>query len=805
MHEKDFDREIKAALDDIVDTAPKPPKWQWLTGGYAPLTRYEPTPWYRRGGAAFLGAAAVAVAVVGIAAFIGSGLGEGEGDSVTSGTTRVSQSAESLHGIWVLESYTVAEETVSAPFSEGGQPKPWIEFSADGVRGVTDCYVLASSEPSRVVDGKLLWGHLEIEHENCFDWERASAVVALMWETPSADIEITATSFQVNTPEATLVFTRVDWPPTENLTQWPVKADDLACEGGAALDHRLTDDSLTVTDMLLAVPNVAEVVERGEFEDSLGYDAQGNVVAALTAGDTSPREYYRRSCASLWGLRPVTSQLHGAVLTWVNNVGINQQSPRVWSDRFVEMCGTNTADLATLAERYVEHDAPLANRAGGDLPSIDEATQTLEIIWRMTCAASSFEEPPPTPDPAGAQASCGSTSFDLRYTEGPELTKDEFLDTTQGQILEAFFIGGEGEPENHNYLASDGFSIVDSEFILGYTDGRITSEFNLHEDSIRGWGGCRPKLTTDDLSSERFIVAGPIEPSATTIPLKVQGGACSAEDGYHVTTEVVEVDVTETANSVLITVWKRGIPPPWADEDGNYMCAGVGIEIDAEAALSAPIGDREILDAGQLPPASVEIRGPAVSIKPEICSTEGLATESLEDYQPSYEGLPDELESFDEGGPALTRFALYSAALSCDLEQIVALALLGGNGEFNDGVFWGAANDPDSLAWYDGEHQSLRRLVLALTTLPYESFEGQRLEAEDVVPVTIYQWPAPVDLADGQSISDVWSDDMLNRVAAVNDWTVNELIGYTDEFGAYAGFRVGIAEDGTWMYALAGD
>jgi len=85
------------------------------------------------------------------------------------------------------------------------------------------------------------------------------------------------------------------------------------------------------------------------------------------------------------------------------------------------------------------------------------------------------------------QASCGGALFGLAYTEGPQLTTGEFLATPQGQILEAFFVDGQGEPEFDTDHASDGFSIVDQDLILGYAGRSIISDFELDGSGIRGW------------------------------------------------------------------------------------------------------------------------------------------------------------------------------------------------------------------------------------------------------------------------------------------------------------------------------
>ncbi|MGB3400653.1 MAG: hypothetical protein WBA34_10865, partial [Candidatus Deferrimicrobiaceae bacterium] len=333
MNENDFEKDVKAALDDIVDTAPKPPKWKRITAGYAPLQQAESKPWYRRGGAAFLGAAAATILVVGIAAFIGSGLGSTDPDTLS--TAPVDQTVESLRGIWVLDNYTTDGETHLGESSTEGRTAPWIEFTAASVKGFAGCNDFWSGQPPQISDGRLILGEVLKNAAGCLEPTPESVIEEIIWSGPDGvTIEITATTMQLTTETSTLVFERHDRRPVSKRTEWGVSADDLACGDGVALDHRLLDPNATVTEMLTAVPGVASIEERDEFDYSVGYDAEGAAVATVIAGDIEPRQYHRRSCASLWGVRS-EANLGGAVFTWVNELGLGQMSTDVWSDRFV--------------------------------------------------------------------------------------------------------------------------------------------------------------------------------------------------------------------------------------------------------------------------------------------------------------------------------------------------------------------------------------------------------------------------------------------------------------------------------------
>jgi hypothetical protein len=195
---------------------------------------------------------------------------------------------------------------------------------------------------------------------------------------------------------------------------------------------------------------------------------------------------------------------------------------------------------------------------------------------------------------------CDAGSCPVRYLQGPELTREEFLATDIGQILEATFIGGDAEAENFAYVRSDGFSIVSDSLVLGYRNGRPVSSFRLEGGRVAGWGtgDGSARLVSGDLSATGWNPVLPVDPNATVIPITVVGGAC-ANSG--VTTEIRFVQVVEDESSVQVVVWTSEKLP------SEGFCAGVGIFLDAEIQLAAPLGDRALLDAGVFPAAAAGV------------------------------------------------------------------------------------------------------------------------------------------------------------------------------------------------------
>jgi hypothetical protein len=199
---------------------------------------------------------------------------------------------------------------------------------------------------------------------------------------------------------------------------------------------------------------------------------------------------------------------------------------------------------------------------------------------------------------ATEQVSCsvgGGNRFDPQFLNGPDMTPAEFAATPVGSMLQTFFVGGEGAPENDAYTVADGFSIVSKSYVLGYLDGLPISDFYVEPGDIQGWGGCNPTWVDGDTAAGRWHPAESVDPMATLLPITVEGGACVEQDGTNIITEVVEIEVAETSDTVEIIAWTR-------EKGFQGMCAGIGIDLPAEATLDAPLGTRTLLDAGRIPP-----------------------------------------------------------------------------------------------------------------------------------------------------------------------------------------------------------
>ncbi|HHC07734.1 MAG TPA: hypothetical protein ENK55_03350 [Actinobacteria bacterium] len=197
--------------------------------------------------------------------------------------------------------------------------------------------------------------------------------------------------------------------------------------------------------------------------------------------------------------------------------------------------------------------------------------------------------------------------------------------------------------------------------------------------------------------------------------------------------------------------------------------------------------------------------------RPVTCSAADLGAllASWPPYPPAGRDLPPAV--------AATREALVDAATSCDYERIIELAGYRAPTEEDpvdvDAFWWNAMRDRDEFVEGDLTVGYLRELVLALTQTSVGIEVGPLPDPEtgEYVETTLYVWPAAFILElvdeDGElrSFAELVDGGELARIAAVNGTTVERLVAAVEEFGGYAWFRTGIAEDGRWRFALSGD
>lgn len=177
---------------------------------------------------------------------------------------------------------------------------------------------------------------------------------------------------------------------------------------------------------------------------------------------------------------------------------------------------------------------------------------------------------------------------------------------SDGEVVAEFFTSGPGAdgvgPEEGYFSTADRFVILDDGLIGSIHDGRLVGILYLERDGsdwvLQSWGGCNPRRIEDDLVAEEWEPADPPTASSQSLEIVVWGGICSGTD---LKTEIVSTHVAETGAAVVVTVWTSS-----PVSEGN--CGLLATLIPATVALADPIGDRQILDGGAVPPTEPGLR-----------------------------------------------------------------------------------------------------------------------------------------------------------------------------------------------------
>ncbi len=168
------------------------------------------------------------------------------------------------------------------------------------------------------------------------------------------------------------------------------------------------------------------------------------------------------------------------------------------------------------------------------------------------------------------------------------------------------------------------------------------------------------------------------------------------------------------------------------------------------------------------------------------CSATGLTV----DASPNAEGLPRPV--------AARRMAILDAAVECDYDELERLALEGRPGfsysfgiEKSPASFW-RARERDARR-LDRETSEYLRYLVQILHLPHcreRQDDGTGTESEAVY----YVWPrvhcSARSAEDWNDLEDLYTDEQIEEMRKAN---------------IYFGFRVGILEDGDWVYLIAGD
>ena len=218
----------------------------------------------------------------------------------------------------------------------------------------------------------------------------------------------------------------------------------------------------------------------------------------------------------------------------------------------------------------------------------------------------------------------------------------------------------------------------------------------------------------------------------------------------------------------------------------------------SNSAPESPSGPLVVIGTSPIPTMTTTTTSTDPPIDPTQCSAIDLNGE-VENYPGAYEGLPNQVWA--------TRKVIIEAALSCDFDTLMIIDVPDVAPEAwrqdRPSIFGGVTTDFDEFVAYDQQHSALRKLVLALSSVPVERVQS---ETRDRVPINGYTWPPQPRLYDAdtetmKSLDDVWDDDVIERVAALKGISADELVAAVDESAHGDWFTVTILDDGSWMFA----
>jgi hypothetical protein len=153
------------------------------------------------------------------------------------------------------------------------------------------------------------------------------------------------------------------------------------------------------------------------------------------------------------------------------------------------------------------------------------------------------------------------------------------------------------------------------------------------------------------------------------------------------------------------------------------------------------------------------------------CSATGMP------MPPEQEGLPAPV--------ADARRAIAAAAIACDYAALEELAGPDLNTSFGGGGF---ANIP---TWEQEATYPALRLLVELFGTPFATQDFEDLPRYYVWPSAFaYESWEEIPPADLEALRTIYTDEELAQIAG---------------FGSYAGWRIGITEDGEWRFFVAGD
>ena len=223
---------------------------------------------------------------------------------------------------------------------------------------------------------------------------------------------------------------------------------------------------------------------------------------------------------------------------------------------------------------------------------------------------------------------------------------------------------------------------------------------------------------------------------------------------------------------------------------GEWPVEGVtGLDFDGSTVFAAGAGHLTAMSLRGIPVAEYDLGGVDSSLitaaRYSVDLTEGTFLGGVKELSAncSAAGAGSTIEP--QGGlpepVAAMREAIVAAASSCD---ITALSMLGG-----DTVAFSFGGEPDAgryWRWNEQEGYGALGRIVDILALPF----------------LIEEWPTGRHFVWPSAFQEFPTEDDWQALTAVFN---EEDVDLFKEFGYYIGMRVGIAEDGTWIFAIEGD
>lgn len=241
----------------------------------------------------------------------------------------------------------------------------------------------------------------------------------------------------------------------------------------------------------------------------------------------------------------------------------------------------------------------------------------------------------------------------------------------------------------------------------------------------------------------------------------------------------------EQAAKEVRQVARRSAPPPLGDRAARPRIQPGWLVFAATfAVVVLAMGAIPLLTGSGLPEPPVGGSSPSTTeVLVTPATTVAATTTVAADCSAAGLPMPDEQEGLP-APVAETRLAIATAAINCDYPALEALGGSDLNTSFGGGGF-------QNIPLWEGQGEGQLGTLIELFDTPYATQDFEDLPRYYVWPSAfVYDTWEEIPPADLEALRTIYTDEELDQIAA---------------FGSYAGWRIGITEDGDWRFFVGGD